>query len=228
MEFTGGAVEAAVARLLRSPRIPEDLGEPWAPLLSRMTARDAADRPTAAEVLGVLRGELPAAGTVPAQGGPTEVLPPASAPSPTRVLPAGGSRPTTARTPVVGQGVSTAPWAAAPLGHPKKPPTGARTAGQRRTHSKALVRAAIVVGIIAALLVVVPLALRASMMPPSPAQPVPASPAAPAGAPSTDPGATHPGLTRPATSSLPSLRPGKAKGKDRKPHEAPLQGGAGG
>ncbi|AMM30756.1 Serine/threonine-protein kinase StkP [Sinomonas atrocyanea] len=228
MEFTGGAVEAAVARLLRSPRIPEDLGEPWAPLLARMTARDAADRPTAAEILGVLRGELPAAGAVPAQGGPTEVLPAESVPSPTRVLPAGDSRPTTARTPVVGQDVSTARWAAAPVGQPKTPPAGARAGGRRRTQGKALVRAAIVVGIIATLLVVVPLALRAAMMPSPPAQPVPASPTAPAGGPSADPAATDPGLTTPATSLLPSPRPAKAKGKERKPHDAPLQGGAGG
>ncbi|MFQ6155704.1 protein kinase domain-containing protein [Micrococcus luteus] len=226
MEFTGGAVEAAVARLLRSPRIPDDLGELWAPLLARMTARDPADRPTAAEVLGVLRGELPAAGPGPVQSGATEVLPPASHPSPTRVLPARDTRPTTARTPVVGPDAPGTQRTAAPGPRATTPPAGARP-GRRRTQGRALVRAAVVVGIIAVLLVVVPLALRAAMLPSGPVQPAPASPAQPATGASEDPAATDPALTSPASTSVPAPREGKVKGKEKKPHEAPPRGSGG-
>ena len=50
IEFGGSAVEAAVARLSRDPEIPQTLGPRWKSLLSSMTAREPADRPTAAEV----------------------------------------------------------------------------------------------------------------------------------------------------------------------------------
>ncbi|WP_312180488.1 protein kinase domain-containing protein [Arthrobacter sp.] len=50
IEFAGSAVEAAVARLSRDPEIPQTLGPQWTSLLAAMTARDPADRPTAAEV----------------------------------------------------------------------------------------------------------------------------------------------------------------------------------
>ena len=42
------AAEAAVARLYRQPVVPAELGRPWWELLTAMTARDPADRPTAA------------------------------------------------------------------------------------------------------------------------------------------------------------------------------------
>jgi tRNA A-37 threonylcarbamoyl transferase component Bud32 len=226
MEFTGGAVEAAVARLLRSPKIPEELGEPWAPLLARMTAREAADRPTAAEVLGILRGELPAAGPGPVRGGATEVLLPAAPSSPTRLLPTGETRPTTARTPVVGQDASAAPRGGAPFTRPATPTT-ARTGGRTRTQGRTLKRAAVVVGIIAVLLVVVPLALRAAMLPSAPVQPAPASPAAPAPGGSVGPAATDPTLTSPGAATVPAPQPGKAKGKEKRPHQAPPQGSGG-
>jgi eukaryotic-like serine/threonine-protein kinase len=49
-EFRGSATEAALARLGRDPTIPEHLAPGWASLLRRMTAREPADRPTAAAV----------------------------------------------------------------------------------------------------------------------------------------------------------------------------------
>uniref|UniRef100_UPI0039EED4EF serine/threonine-protein kinase n=1 Tax=Sinomonas sp. G460-2 TaxID=3393464 RepID=UPI0039EED4EF len=55
VEFPGGAVESAVARLHRDPRLPADLGEPWTTLLPHMLARNPTDRPTAAEVESFLR-----------------------------------------------------------------------------------------------------------------------------------------------------------------------------
>lgn len=53
--FPGAVVEAAVARLLRDPEVPDSLGPVWATLLTRMTTRDPAQRPDAHEVALVLR-----------------------------------------------------------------------------------------------------------------------------------------------------------------------------
>lgn len=54
-EYAGPAVEAAMARLSRDPALPASLPAVWASLLTAMTARQPADRPTAAEAAGVLR-----------------------------------------------------------------------------------------------------------------------------------------------------------------------------
>ncbi|WP_159618446.1 serine/threonine-protein kinase [Arthrobacter zhaoguopingii] len=53
--FPGPVVEAALARLLRDPEIPEWLGADWASLLTSMTARNPQDRPDAHEVALLLR-----------------------------------------------------------------------------------------------------------------------------------------------------------------------------
>lgn len=208
MEFTGGAVEAAVARLLRDPRIPAHLGGPWASLLPRMTARDAADRPDAAEIVRVLRGEAPADGGAPtramsspdpADGALTQTLAPADAESAgTQVMPsAGATAPPTAQM----SGVSaehhaqqTRAWRSAalvpelpqdPPPVPDHAPSSARPRGGSATRAShqprsGLFRAAVVVGILAALLVIVPLVLRA-VVPPQPSNmpPLPASPTVP-------------------------------------------------
>lgn len=55
-EYPGTPVESAVARTSRDPRVPEELPEEWRLLLTAMTSRDPADRPTASEVAGVLHG----------------------------------------------------------------------------------------------------------------------------------------------------------------------------
>lgn len=47
--FPGTPVESLVARTLRGPVIPRELGPRWASLLAAMTAMEAADRPLAAE-----------------------------------------------------------------------------------------------------------------------------------------------------------------------------------
>ncbi|OXM60325.1 serine/threonine protein kinase [Amycolatopsis vastitatis] len=54
-EYPGTMVEAAMARLTRPPRIPDDLPPSLAHALRRMTQRVPADRPTAAEVVGLLQ-----------------------------------------------------------------------------------------------------------------------------------------------------------------------------
>jgi serine/threonine protein kinase len=52
--FGGTPGEAAVARLVREPRIPDDLPAGWQALLTAMTARDPSSRPAAAAVLARL------------------------------------------------------------------------------------------------------------------------------------------------------------------------------
>lgn len=56
--FPGPVVEAAVARLLRDPEIPESVGPEWADLLARMTAREPTLRPDAHEVAVALRAHV--------------------------------------------------------------------------------------------------------------------------------------------------------------------------
>lgn len=46
--YTGNEVETALARLSRQPRIPDWLPPAWQSLLTAMTARDPAERPSAA------------------------------------------------------------------------------------------------------------------------------------------------------------------------------------
>lgn len=58
-EYPGTMVEAAMARLTRQPRIPPDLPPSLAHTLRRMTQRDPADRPTAAEVRHLLHAPAP-------------------------------------------------------------------------------------------------------------------------------------------------------------------------
>ena len=48
--FPGPAVEAASARLVRDPGIPESLGPDWVSLLRAMTAREPGERPSALDV----------------------------------------------------------------------------------------------------------------------------------------------------------------------------------
>jgi len=54
--FPGPVVESAVARLLRDPRIPEELDSDWASLLRSMTSRRPEERPSAHEAAVQLRG----------------------------------------------------------------------------------------------------------------------------------------------------------------------------
>ncbi|WP_410614715.1 protein kinase domain-containing protein [Amycolatopsis sp. lyj-109] len=58
-EYPGTMVEAAMARLTRPPRIPEDAPAALAYTLRRMTQREPADRPTAAKVLDMMHAPPP-------------------------------------------------------------------------------------------------------------------------------------------------------------------------
>ncbi|TPV48656.1 serine/threonine protein kinase [Pseudarthrobacter phenanthrenivorans] len=78
VEYPGGAVESAVARLHRAPEIPEDLPSEWADLIRSMTAIEPLERPTAADIETALRQALVSPASTPG-----EVIP-----ETTRVLPA--------------------------------------------------------------------------------------------------------------------------------------------
>lgn len=58
MAYPGAPLQAAVARLLRDPDVPEELSPMWATLLTSMLARDPAARPDAREVCLALRQEI--------------------------------------------------------------------------------------------------------------------------------------------------------------------------
>jgi serine/threonine protein kinase len=56
--FPGTAVESALSRLDRDPEIPDTVPEHWRELIRWMTRRDAAGRPSAADVAEAARGAL--------------------------------------------------------------------------------------------------------------------------------------------------------------------------
>jgi eukaryotic-like serine/threonine-protein kinase len=77
-EFDGNDLVAAQARLLRPPRIQDDLPHNWPLLLREMTALDVADRPTAAQVAARIRswhtGPMPATQAMPMDAATTSLL----------------------------------------------------------------------------------------------------------------------------------------------------------
>lgn len=56
--FPGTAIESLVARTLRSPDVPEYLGD-WVPLLRSLTAMDPAERPTAGDAAAMAAQLIP-------------------------------------------------------------------------------------------------------------------------------------------------------------------------
>jgi serine/threonine protein kinase len=77
VEYPGGAVESAVARLHRAPEIPEDLPAEWADLIRSMTAIEPLERPAAADIETSLRQALVSPASTPGELIPetTRVLP---------------------------------------------------------------------------------------------------------------------------------------------------------
>ena len=80
--YSGSAIEVALARLHRAPEIPDGVEPAWRSLISRMTRRDPAERPTATEVATLLvdptwgdaverTGELDLAGELPVAAPPS-------------------------------------------------------------------------------------------------------------------------------------------------------------
>lgn len=78
VEYPGGAVESAVARLHRAPEIPDDVPSEWANLIRSMTAIEPLERPAAADIESALRQALVSPASTPGE----------LAPETTRVLPA--------------------------------------------------------------------------------------------------------------------------------------------
>ena len=150
--YPGTAVESAMARLQRQPEIPSDLGDGWTEVLRTMTARDPAERPTAAEAAGVLRALATGSSSTDA---PTALMP-AAAPDPTLLLPAVTPEATLLMT------ADAAPTeilkADAPASGPAASTAAARPAGPRRP-ARRRVLAVVVSGLILIALTVVALFL---------------------------------------------------------------------
>ena len=76
-EFDGNDLHAAQARLLRPPRIKDDLPHNWPLLLREMTALDVADRPTPAQVAARIRswhtGPMPVTQAMPMDAATTSL-----------------------------------------------------------------------------------------------------------------------------------------------------------
>jgi len=143
--YPGPAAEAALARLTTPPLMPETLPPPWPDLLPQMTAHHPSERPTAAEVAGILvraaTGVDAAAATVHLFTRP-----------PTRPLPVPGSTAVNVPAvdvPVVDVGADTRRTL---VGH--SPPATARTTRPTRPTRLVMIAAAIVV-VLAGLLVAV-------------------------------------------------------------------------
>ncbi|HVM27748.1 MAG TPA: serine/threonine-protein kinase [Mycobacteriales bacterium] len=118
-EYEGGTVEVALARLSRQPEIPPDLPSGFSQLLTAMTDRDPARRPTAEQVAQQL--SVIAAGgeattvlaAAPRGGSETQVLPrTAAAPVPPRSRPASrpAPRPVARPAPAAPKRGSATPW----------------------------------------------------------------------------------------------------------------------
>jgi eukaryotic-like serine/threonine-protein kinase len=148
--YPGPAAEAALARLTTPPLMPETLPPPWPDLLPQMTAHHPSERPTAAEVAGILvraaTGVDAAAATVHLFTRP-----------PTRPLPVPGS--TAVNVPAVDVPAVDVPAVDVDadtrrtlVGH--SPPATARTTRPTRPTRLVMIAAAIVV-ILAGLLVAV-------------------------------------------------------------------------
>lgn len=77
VEYPGGAVESAVARLHRAPELPEDLPSEWAELIRSMTSLEPLARPAAADIETALRQALVSPASTPGELVPetTRVLP---------------------------------------------------------------------------------------------------------------------------------------------------------
>ncbi|MEV7097861.1 serine/threonine-protein kinase [Amycolatopsis sp. NPDC051045] len=123
-EYPGTMVEAAMARLTRPPRIPDDAPAALGYTLRRMTQRKPADRPTAAKVLDMLHAPPPTLPWSRTERSPRWRRRPAAA--------AGAS----SAGPVHHDATSTAdpahhdPTSASSLGHRDGPPAGETPADQ--------------------------------------------------------------------------------------------------
>ncbi|MCL3862014.1 serine/threonine-protein kinase [Actinotalea sp. K2] len=152
--FTGTPVEVAAARLNVSPAIPDTVGEEWTELLRGMTARDPADRPSAAQVAARLHGlaglgaistgEVPTATPVPtpvggaAHDAPRTVVEEGAAPALAR--PPAAIPPRVAPSPVRRRRDQDATSSEDPYGHTQRLPTHEVQAEAERSAEQPRVR----------------------------------------------------------------------------------------
>lgn len=151
--FPGSGLESAAARVTRDPMVPDDLGQGWVTLLTAMTAREPALRPTAAEVAFMLR-ELATAPRVDEELAQTLALPPVTAP--TLEQTAAG----TTTEPPFGAGMQTPPGTIEPAPEKDAP---ARDAAKDATAARAAARwgsLPVIAGAIALILVVAGIAVN--------------------------------------------------------------------
>ncbi len=115
--FLGTAAESTMARVVRDPEIPARLGASWVDLLSRMTRRDPATRPTAREVAAELRtGRAPESAVDAPTATSTRVMPAAAAAG----LGAAGAGAAAAAAPFADPDARTERFAAAPTTPPAR------------------------------------------------------------------------------------------------------------
>ena len=182
--FPGSMVESLSARLVGDPVIPASLGAGWGALLTRMTAREPGDRPTALEVADAARDlerTLHAPTTAPdldatlalddsAASEATEAMPGTEAPAPTRAMPdptrampgTEALAPTRAYPAATLAGDAPTERFAAPPQHPA--PTESPAGGRRRPRRVYVALAGIV-------LIVAALVIGLAIVPPATEQP---------------------------------------------------------
>ncbi|MGW6828939.1 serine/threonine protein kinase [Streptomyces massasporeus] len=135
LEYDGGPLESAIARLHRPPSFPGSLPDGFAGLLRGMTSLEERDRPTARACAQAL---TPLAGTSPANPVASVARPAPSAVAPTTASPADSTHRSV--TPVV-----KAPSASrASTGLGEYPPRSASTRGRLRVRGAAAALAAVV------------------------------------------------------------------------------------
>ncbi|MGW9631096.1 serine/threonine-protein kinase [Agromyces sp. NPDC055520] len=174
--FPGPASESTMARLVRDPEIPAELGPEWVELLRGMTAREASARPSALEVaMAAGRLDTKPTGTDAA----ATVLHEASD-APTLMLPtervgttAGAAAPATAATVVLGAPVASDGDVAARAVASAFDPAPTRS---RRWLRPAIAVGLLVVIAIGALLLVPPVVASLTEPPTAPAEPLPSVP----------------------------------------------------
>ncbi|MDK1328378.1 serine/threonine-protein kinase [Arthrobacter sp. zg-Y1143] len=126
VEFSGSAIESAVARLSRDPEVPASLDSHWRGLLAAMTTRDPDLRPTAAEVSAALLDHRWAEGTARTQSE-------RSGPSPISEELWNGPATVEARTFPPGRSAEALPASGGPVSGPGPVPGPAPAARQRST-----------------------------------------------------------------------------------------------
>jgi hypothetical protein len=163
--FPGSMIEAATARLLRDPVVPESVGADWAALLVAMTNRDPEQRPDALAVARTIH-EFSTTGTQPAHAAVPDAtaMSTVAAPAPASALAAdasgravGGSAdaPTTAQL-LTDRPNDDAPTVVAPAAPVSGQP---RSAGRADAREKRLGRRAVVIIVVFAVLLLAAIAI---------------------------------------------------------------------